>query len=737
MTQSSTHISKRSVCGWLLRFSLLTLLAVQSCSELVVAQELDAEGIEFFESRIRPVLVEHCYQCHSPEMKAPKGELRVDSRDLLRQGGESGHAVVPGRAEESLILSALKYEMFEMPPAGKLGDQIIEDFQTWIEMGAPDPRGEPTPRSSTRPPLDIESGQKFWAFQPLLAPNVPQVDDKWAYNDIDRLLLAAQHEAHVAHVADAEPAQLLRRVYFDLIGLPPSPDEISAFVRAPTQEAYQAVVDRLLESSHFGERWGRHWLDIVRYAESTGKTRNFPFPFAWRYRDYVIESLNADVPYDRFLKEQIAGDLLPAATAAERERQLVATGFLALGAVDLNERNRETYRMDVVGDQIDVLCRSVMGLTVGCARCHDHKFDPIPTRDYYALAGIFRSTDTLNGYLPQRRNNYGADGSRYLKLPVDGEDFRVAMQDDEPAGAEVDPVEWRRLRQRVNNERQTLRALEEQVVQANSAGGERRTEPERRRLVQQRQLVQRLQRDLQAMRRKMEATVEAAQMQDTGSQKLTGPLAMGVRDLRRIGDSPLYEGGDIERPADSVPRGFLQVVHVDQSVVPTSAQSGRLELAEWLTQPDHPLTSRVMVNRMWHHLFGRGIVETVDNFGVMGSRPDHPELLDYLAVRFVADGWSVKRLIRAMVTSHAYQQSGTYVETNASIDGDNRLIWRMPPRRLEAEAIRDAVLYMSGQLELDPPRGSPMQDVPLVQLRRRSPLDEAAGRSPYRSIYLP
>ncbi|MCA9171195.1 MAG: DUF1549 domain-containing protein, partial [Planctomycetales bacterium] len=428
MTQSSTHISNRSVCGRLLRFSLLTLLAVQSCSELVVAQELDAEGIEFFESRIRPVLVEHCYQCHSPEMKAPKGELRVDSRDLLRQGGESGHAVVPGRAEESLILSALKYEMFEMPPAGKLGDQIIEDFQTWIEMGAPDPRGEPTPRSSTRPPLDIESGQKFWAFQPLLAPNVPQVDDKWAYNDIDRFLLAAQQKAHVAHVADAEPAQLLRRVYFDLIGLPPSPDEISAFVRAPTQEAYQAVVDRLLESSHFGERWGRHWLDIVRYAESTGKTRNFPFPFAWRYRDYVIESLNADVPYDRFLKEQIAGDLLPAATAAERERQLVATGFLALGAVDLNERNRETYRMDVVGDQIDVLCRSVMGLTVGCARCHDHKFDPIPTRDYYALAGIFRSTDTLNGYLPQRGNNYRADGSRYLKLPVDGEDFRVAMQ---------------------------------------------------------------------------------------------------------------------------------------------------------------------------------------------------------------------------------------------------------------------------------------------------------------------
>ncbi|MCA9172277.1 MAG: DUF1553 domain-containing protein, partial [Planctomycetales bacterium] len=231
--------------------------------------------------------------------------------------------------------------------------------------------------------------------------------------------------------------------------------------------------------------------------------------------------------------------------------------------------------------------------------------------------------------------------------------------------------------------------------------------------------------------------VEAAQMQDTGPQKLSGPLAMGVRDLRRIGDSPLYEGGDIERPADSVPRGFLQVVHVDRSTVPTSAQSGRLELAEWLTQPDHPLTSRVMVNRMWHHLFGRGIVETVDNFGVMGSRPDHPELLDYLAVRFVADGWSVKRLIRAMVTSHAYQQSGTYVETNASIDGDNRLIWRMPPRRLEAEAIRDAVLYMSGQLDLDPPHGSPMQDVPLVQLRRRSPLDEAAGRSPYRSIYLP
>ena len=364
-------IDRVQVLGWL-PWSWLFVVATMCVRASAGEPQLQSPspnrgGIEFFESRIRPVLVEHCYQCHSPEIKVPKGELRVDSRDRLRQGGESGHAVVPGRIDESLIVSALKYEMFEMPPAGKLDDRIIADFETWIEMGCADPRDAPAPRAQGQPAMDVAAGQKFWAFQTPTVPAMPAINDPWAFNEVDRFLLAAQKQAGVSHVGDADAAQLLRRVYFDLIGLPPSADEVAAFVRDPSRAAYLQVIDRLLESKHFGERWGRHWLDIVRYAESTGKTRNFPYPYAWRYRDYVIGAFNQDLPYDQFLREQVAGDLLPANSASERQRQLVATGFLALGAIDLNERDRDVFRMDLVGDQIDVLGRAVMGLTIGCA----------------------------------------------------------------------------------------------------------------------------------------------------------------------------------------------------------------------------------------------------------------------------------------------------------------------------------------------------------------------------------
>jgi cytochrome c553 len=620
--------------------------AVSFCSA-GVAQEPDAAGLEFFEKKIRPVLVQHCYACHSGQTKTPQGGLRLDGRDASRAGGDSGHAVVPFDLEQSLLLSALRHESFEMPPAGPLSEDVIANFEAWITMGAPDPRDTPsTPKAAA--PIDVEAGKQFWAFQTPRDTQPPQPADGWSSSAIDRFLAARHKQVGVVPVKDADRATLLRRVYFDLIGLPPTPDQLRDFLESDDPNAYVNVVDRLLDSPQFGERWGRHWLDVVRYAESTGRTRNFPYPFAWRYRDYVIHAFNQDLPFDQFVREQIAGDLQPADNNAQRDRQLIATGFLAIGAHDLNERNRDVYRMEVVAEQLDVVSRAIMGVTLSCARCHDHKFDPIPTEDYYALAGIFRSSELLNGYDARRRNRQRADGT--LLVALSGEE------------AEVERLE---------------------------------------------------------------------------EESLSGAYAMGVADARRIADCPIHLGGEVTELDRVVPRGYLQVVNVRNVPEMPDDQSGRLQLAQWLTQPDHPLTSRVIVNRVWKHLFGQGIVTTVDNFGVMGSRPSHPELLDYLATSFVEHGWSVKQLIRTLVTSRAYRLSGEYHEANHQLDPDNQLIWRMPLRRLEAEAIRDAILSISGQLEMEPPTGSIVQQMPVAPLRQRRDMLQQMREFPYRSVYLP
>jgi len=343
----------------------------------VQAAPLTAKGLDFFEKKIRPVLVQQCYQCHSAQATNVKGGLRLDTQQGLLKGGDSGAAVVPGDADKSLLIEAIKYEGLEMPPKAKLSDEIIADFVTWIEMGAPDPRVA-SKKSSNK--IDIIEGRKFWAFQQPKATPAPTVKNSaWPRTDIDKFVLARLEANNIKPVADADRQTLLRRVTLDLIGLPPTPEEIDAFLNDKSPKAFETVVDRLLASPQFGERWGRHWLDVARYGESTGKERNVPYTHAWRYRDYVIDSFNSDKPYNRFVQEQIAGDLLPAASDEEKRVHRIATGFLALGPKGLNERKPEQYTMDNVDEQIDTTCRAILGITVGCARCHDHKFDSIST----------------------------------------------------------------------------------------------------------------------------------------------------------------------------------------------------------------------------------------------------------------------------------------------------------------------------------------------------------------------
>ena len=372
---------------------LLLLLGLLSPAVFAADEQV---GIEFFEKKIRPVLVQHCHECHAADSKAIKGGLLLDSREGWRKGGDSGPSIISGKPSDSLLIKALRHEDgLEMPPKGKLSDEIVADFVKWVEMGAPDPR-KGGPVKVIKREIDIKAGQQFWSFQPITTPPIPAVKaSSWPASTIDRFILAKLEAAGLQPVADADRTALLRRVTFDLIGVPPSPEEMDAFAADQSPDAYERVVERLLASPQFGERWGRHWLDLSRFAESSGGGRSMIFPEAWRYRDYVIRSFSDDKPFDRFVLEQLAGDLLPADSPQQREEQLVATALLALGPTNYEEQDKQALEFDVVDEQIDTIGRTYLGMTIGCARCHDHKFDPIPTRDYYAIAGILRSTHLL------------------------------------------------------------------------------------------------------------------------------------------------------------------------------------------------------------------------------------------------------------------------------------------------------------------------------------------------------
>ncbi|MCX6855888.1 MAG: PSD1 and planctomycete cytochrome C domain-containing protein [Verrucomicrobia bacterium] len=666
-----------------------------------------AEDATFFESKIRPVLAKHCYECHSSESGKSKGGLMLDTKQTIRAGGDTGPAVVPGDAAKSLLLSAIKHSDpdLEMPPKKpQLPKTVITDFEMWIKSGAADPR-ESAVKVAKRLPVNVAAGRQFWSYQ----------KPKQIAGEIDAFIETKLKQNGLTPSPKAEPVALLRRLYFDLIGLPPTPDEVAAFLNSShaSNKTYEEIVEELLKSPRFGERWGRHWLDVARFAESNGRESNLTFPHAWRYRDYVIDAVNADVPFNRFITEQIAGDLLPAKDDTERARLLIATGLLALGPKGLNEMSKAQFAADVADEQLDTVMRAVMASSVACARCHDHKTEPFSQEDYYAMVGIFKSTQTLYGnWIDSENNNHG----HLIHLPkVNGQMI---------SGKSLPANRVKQLRDDLAKLNAEEKAQNEYIAKAKAEG-----------------------RDISAEFNKILTTairilwsrggIEGA-LEAVDDQGHAVPLCMGVQDAQNIADSPLYERGELSHPAQAVPRGFPRVIDVSREISKT--QSGRLELAQWLTSREHPLTARVMANRVWRHLFGAGIVRTVDNFGFSGERPSHPELLDHLAIRFMDSGWSVKALIKEIVMSKTYRQASTRRADVFDQDPDNRLLSHANKRRLDAEVIRDAMLGVSGTLDITRRAGSLVaeldgQSVSLIGFNTKLPSD--LDSSKHRSIYLP
>ncbi|MBA4019846.1 MAG: hypothetical protein C0483_21990 [Pirellula sp.] len=683
--------------GRLLASLVVALIVFVRTDHSFAAAKEDKAGVEFFEKKIRPVLARQCYECHSEKSKIVQANLYLDTRDGVRRGGDSGPAIVPGDSRASMLMEALRFETLEMPPKGKLPDDVIADFAAWIDHGAIDPRDGKAPVAAG---IDMEAGRKHWAFQPpRIVPPAAVKDHAWPLNQIDRYLLARLEAEGLAPAGDADRNTLLRRLTLELTGLPPTPDELSAFAADQSPQAVEHVVDRLLASPHFGERWGRHWLDIARYAESSGKERNVPYRMAWRYRDYVIDAFNADLPYDQFLREQIAGDLLPTSTdetAAERNRRRIATGFLTIGPKSLTERKPEQFALDVADDQLDTVCRAMLASTAGCARCHDHKFDPIPQTDYYALIGIFQSTENLPGVRPLFRSFAYSDAA-VLEGPAAerSRELQKLISDAEQQASEAES-----LNRTANRKKDP--ALKAAAAQAIKLAAE----------------------NLAALR---------AEAEDDAH----GPrFAMTVRDGKPA-DYALRIRGEVDALGPVVPRGFLSVLTDEHSPKIASHESGRLQLARWIASRENPLTARVMVNRLWQHLFGRGLVESTDNFGLLGDKPTHPELLDYLAVRFMDEGWSVKRMLREMVLNRAYQMSSRAEPAAYAQDPDNRLLWRYAPQRLEAEALRDALLFASGTLETARPQGSTTLTINNLELGSSAKILAADESYRFRSVYLP
>jgi len=666
--------------------------------------------LEFFERRIRPLLSENCYECHSARSQKLQGALRLDTRQGWQQGGRSGRVIRPGSPDQSLLIRAVRQTDpdLRMPPpdhAGKLSSSAIADLVQWVRMGAPDPRDEAN--SASAPDAETDP-TRHWSFQPVRIPEVPATADaKWPLTEVDHFIRAELDARKLRANPPATARTLIRRLAFDLHGLPPTRDQLARWITRMDQSgptAVAAFIDELLDSPRFGERWGRHWLDVVRFAESSGHERNFTYPHAWRYRDYVIDSFNEDKPYDQFVREQIAGDLLPYNNRAQQIEQNIATGFLAIGPKNHLSRG-DTYLMNLADDRVNAMSKSVLGLTIACARCHDHKFDPISTAEYHGLAGIFTSTESLHGTVKGK----GAGNNSIYR------DLFVISGDPKAAAAARD----------ANEKLQAKLTKQLTIVQRKLVAIPREDPtPEQSRLIA-----------------KLKA--EKAEIVKRQEELRKGPAidvryAMAARDQKDPADIAIRIKGVVSQKGDVAPRGFPVVLTHGVPPVVDPKASGRLPLAEWLTRQQNPLTARVMVNRIWLHLFGRGLVPTVDNFGLAGARPSHPALLDYLAARFMRDDWSVKTMIRLLTTSRVYQLSSAHHEANHIADPEAVYLWRIRPRRLEAEPLRDAILAVSGQLKLNrPPNGSVVAELGDGCLQRQvktAPLHEPRD---WRSVYLP
>jgi len=672
------------------------------------------EQLAYFENKVRPIFVNHCYNCHSDAFKEAGG-LRVDVGLSIFAGGNDGPVIVPGHPEKSLLIQKVRDAdpKKRMPQESKepLAAEDIATLEAWIKDGAAWP--DETEKLPPTPARLAENYKKLkahhWAWQPLTIPVVPTVSNTaWSKADIDQFVLANLEAQKLSPVKDADAVTLIRRLSYDLTGLPPTPAEVKAFEKDHSERAYARLVDTLLESPQYGERWGRHWLDVARYAESSGPSRNMPYPNAWRYRDYVIDAMNRDVPFNRFIQEQIAGDLIPAGSSTEHDRLITATGFLALGPKDVNQRFKARFKMDNVDDQIDTVTRSTMALTVSCARCHDHKFDPIPTRDYYSLASIFASTEDAAGL----DSKMGGASLEYYAPKL------LAHLSTASQALEISKDRVAQLKADTDAAKKAVDALPKTEGGLPLSAVERKTQAEIRRHYLS------LKEDLQLIT-------------DLGER------GYGVHSAREglTTDTTVRIRGVEERHGPVAPRAVPSLFTLPHTPQIPENHSGRLELAQWITDPDNPLTARVYVNRIWEHLFGTGIVSTVDNFGSTGDQPSNPELLDYLARDFIRNGWSTKKLVREVVLTRAYRLGFDVPAGYLDIDPADKLIWRHAPRRMETEEIRDSILASSGQLNLTHPQGSPAMELRMIEIRDDGPVVQsilaAADRSRYRSIYLP
>lgn len=632
---------------------------------VVAAGEASAESppsveqLRFFESTIRPLLVENCQKCHGPAKQF--NGFRVDSRDALVKGGDTGPAVMPGLPEESLLIRAVRHtdEDLKMPPEKKLTDRQIADLVKWVEMGAPFPAAAVTSVPG-RPHRD----PNHWSFQPPSNPSLPAVANKqWPISPVDPFILTKLEAEQLQPANPADNSTLIRRVTFDLLGLPPDPAEIDAFLADHSPDAFERLTDRLLASPAYGERWGRHWLDVARYADSNGLDENVAHGNAWRYRDYVVSSLNRDKPFDRFLTEQIAGDLLTAADQAERHEQLIATGFLAIGPKVLAEVDEDKMQMDIVDEQIDTTGRAFLGLTLGCARCHDHKFDPIDTADYYGLAGIFKSTRAMEHYKKVARWHENV-------LPSPETESQKAVYDAQLA-AKKQAVE-------------TLIADADEKVRTSLTAGA--SVPEK--------LETLYPAETKTALKKLRD--EVTQLEKNPPEF---PAAMGAKEDDKIADVAICIRGNPLKLGDIVARHVPPAIRGPAPPQFVSSTSGRQELAAWLTHPQHPLTGRVLINRLWRWHFGSGLVRTIDNLGLLGEKPSHPQLLDWLNHRLLDRSWSLKSMHRLIVASSTYRQSSQPSAETLTRDPENRLFGRASVRRLEGEEVRDAFLAVSDQLD--------------------------------------
>ncbi len=641
----------------------LSLVPVFGLQAMSVPSEITAGDLEFFEAKVRPVLEDNCYKCHSRDADKIKGGLLLDSREGLMHGGHTGDAVVPGNPAESLLIIAINHaaEDMKMPSKRrKLADHEIADLTEWVMRGAPDPR--------TRVADGAYSGvgKNHWAFQPVSKPEIPQTAlADWGQSPVDRFVGARLAKAGLTPNSPADKHTLLRRVTFDLTGLPPTRAEQDAFVADDSPDAFARVVDRLLASPHYGEHWGRYWLDVARYADTKGDAprRDDPrYTHAWTYRDYVIDAFNSDKPYDEFIVEQLAADRLVAVDAKGRYKQpaqvkpeerelLAAMGFLTLGNQFNGRRN------DVIDDQIDVTTKAFLGLTVSCARCHDHKFDPVPTEDYYSLYGIFANSITPRE-LPAT--------SRVIPTP--------------------DVLDYA-------SKRKTLKAQAQGLAEKYADYRRNRED-----------FTAKQRRDLQNEDRRVLREIGDLESNHSGAPA----RAHALFDNRRIREFPVLLRGEAGNRGDMVPRRFLEVLSEEERPKYDKKSSGRLELAQAIADPDNPLTARVLVNRVWQQHFGEGFVATPDDLGNMSSLPTHPQLLDFLAAEFVENGWLIKSLHRQILLSATYQQSGDANLEYAEIDPDNHLLWRANLRRLDIEEVHDSMLSMAGMLDTSKIGGKPV-----------------------------